>query len=186
MVKNILIGLLAACVFFSCQFLKNSFKKDHGPEIVTFEADLGPVTFYHKKHQLLLHDACVMCHHKGSEKTPSCRTCHKKKKDTVEGDPRCFFDVKMSLCRGCHQKERDQETSLKAPIHCSECHDTKKIKWSKRKDRGSHLHMSYFKSPPFFAAGFVLFGGIGDSCNCSVIRQLFCKSMGKSKQKSRR
>ena len=28
-------------------------------------------------------------------------------------------------------KELDQETSKKAPVQCNECHDTKKIKWSK-------------------------------------------------------
>ncbi|MCX5903226.1 MAG: cytochrome c3 family protein [Proteobacteria bacterium] len=131
MITKLLTGALIICLFCSCSFFCRPAKIRTGPEVITFEADLGPVLFQHRKHQHELKQNCVICHHKGSEKTHACRSCHKKKKDTVEGDPICFFDVKMSLCRDCHQKERDQETSKKAPIHCNECHDTKKIKWTK-------------------------------------------------------
>ena len=131
MIAKLLTGVFIICLLFSCSFFNRPAKIKTGPEVMTFEADLGPVLFQHRKHQLYLKQNCVQCHHEGSEKTPACRSCHKKKKDTAEGDPICFFDVKMSLCRGCHQRERDQETSTKAPIHCSECHDTKKIKWKK-------------------------------------------------------
>jgi|GEM_PF-571438 len=131
MIAKLLTGVLAICLLFSCSLFTRTAKIKPGPKVITFEADLGPVLFHHRKHQLYLKQNCVTCHHRGSEKTPACRSCHKKKKVTMEGDPIAFFDVKMNLCRGCHQRERDQETSLKAPIHCSECHDTKKIKWKK-------------------------------------------------------
>ena len=131
MITKLLTGAIIICLFFSCCRFTRPAKINTGPEVITFEADLGPVLFHHRKHQRSLKQNCVQCHHKGSEKTPACRSCHKKKQDTAEGDPICFFDVTMNLCRGCHQRERDQETSKKAPIHCNECHDTKKIKWSK-------------------------------------------------------
>ena len=131
MITKLLTGVFIICLFFSCCRFTRPAKINTGPEVITFEADLGPVLFHHRKHQHSLKQNCVICHHKGSEKTPACRSCHKKKKDTAEEDPICFFEVKMSLCRGCHQRERDQETSTKAPIHCNECHDTKKIKWKK-------------------------------------------------------
>jgi hypothetical protein len=131
MVENLLISLIVACLFFARHYFIQPAKTDRGPAVITFEADLGPVTFYHKKHQVYVKGDCVTCHHKIKDNSHTCRTCHKKKKDTLEGDPIPFFDVKMSLCRGCHQKLRDDESSQTAPIHCNECHDVKKIKWSK-------------------------------------------------------
>jgi hypothetical protein len=131
MLAKLLTGVFFICLFFSCSLFNRTAKINTGPEVMTFAADLGPVLFNHRRHQKNLKQDCAICHHKGSEKNKACRSCHKKKKNTLEGDPICFFDVKLSLCRGCHQRERDQEISKTAPIHCSECHDTKKIKWSK-------------------------------------------------------
>jgi hypothetical protein len=129
MIEKILITLLLTSLFLSCTYCIKPSSIEPGPEIITFEAELGPVTFPHRRHQQQLKNSCVQCHHKGSEKDNHCRHCHKRKIETKEGEPVSFFDVKMKLCRGCHQQLRDNEMSTKAPIHCTECHDVKKIKW---------------------------------------------------------
>ena len=131
MIANILLVLLSACLLFSCKHcIKPAVDTESGSEIIMFAAELGPVTFPHRNHQQHLKNGCVQCHHKGSEKDHHCRHCHKRKIETKEGDAVAFFDVKMNLCRGCHQQLRDNETSTRAPIHCTECHDVKKIKWT--------------------------------------------------------
>jgi len=131
MIVKILLALLAASLLFSCKHCASPAAREPGPELITFTAELGPVVFPHRSHQQQLKNSCVQCHHTGSEKDHHCRHCHKRKIETKEGDPIAFFDVKMNLCRGCHQQLRDNESSTKAPIHCTECHDVKKINWSK-------------------------------------------------------
>ncbi len=131
MVEKLLVGVFVVCLIFVRHYFTKPARMEKPPAIITFEADLGPVTFYHTKHQQYLKENCVLCHHKNKENIYACRKCHKKKKDTVEGDPISFYDVKMNLCRGCHQRYLEQDTSSKAPIHCNECHDVKKIKWSR-------------------------------------------------------
>jgi ribosomal protein L40E len=122
---------LAACLFFSCKQCRELTAQQPAPTIIICSAELGPVSFPHISHQQYLKNNCVPCHHAGSENDHHCRHCHKRKLETKEGDPRAFFDVKMNLCRGCHQQLRDNETSARAPIHCTECHDVKKINWPK-------------------------------------------------------
>ena len=131
MIAKILLALLSACLLFSCNYCIKLVSIEPGPALITFTAELGPVAIPHRSHQQQLKNSCMQCHHKGSEKDHHCRHCHKRKIETKEGDPVAFFDVKMNVCRGCHQQLRDNETSTKAPIHCTECHDVKKIKWSK-------------------------------------------------------
>jgi hypothetical protein len=126
-----LVILLAVCMLLSCKHCKELAAPEQTPELIVFTAELGPVSFPHKRHRQLLQNNCTQCHHRGSEKDRHCRTCHKRKIETKEGDPASFFDVKMNFCRGCHQQLRDNETSARAPVHCTECHDVKKINWSK-------------------------------------------------------
>jgi predicted transposase YbfD/YdcC len=131
MMANILLVLLSACLLFSCKHCRESAIQEPGPERLIFTAELGPVSFPHRSHLQQIKNGCIQCHHKGSETDHHCRNCHKRKIETKEGDAVAFFDVKMNLCRGCHQQLRDNETSARAPIHCNECHDVKKINWSK-------------------------------------------------------
>jgi hypothetical protein len=126
---------LAACLLLSCKQCRELAAQRPAPNIIIFAAELGQVSFPHISHQQYVKNNCAVCHHEGSEKDHRCRNCHKRKVETKEGDPRAFFDVKMNLCRGCHQKLRDNETSTKAPIHCTECHDVKKINWSTPKNK---------------------------------------------------
>jgi hypothetical protein len=131
MTARLLTGALILTLCFSCCRFTSPVVKNTGPEVITLEADLGPVLFQHRKHQQHAGENCIVCHHRGSGKTPACRSCHKKRADTKEGDPAAFYAVKMDLCRGCHQKAREDETSRTAPVDCNKCHDTKKIKWKK-------------------------------------------------------
>ena len=129
-VRPVVISL-SLCQLCSCKHCRELATPSPAPEIIVFTAELGPVYFPHTKHQHQLLNNCAQCHHKGSEKDHRCRNCHKRKIETKEGDPVSFFDVKMKLCRGCHQQLRDNEKSRTAPIHCTECHDVKKIQWKK-------------------------------------------------------
>ncbi len=125
----IVLFLFMANLVLSCKMCTYPAVNDPGPKRIIFFAELGPVSFPHRSHQQSLKTTCVQCHHAGSESDYHCRHCHKRKIDTGEGDPNSFFDVKMQLCRGCHQQLRDNENSQRAPIHCTECHDVKKIQW---------------------------------------------------------
>lgn len=102
--------------------------RDSGPESVVFDTPLGPVSFAHERHRDSLGIECLKCHH-GPEgvKAPSCRSCHKKKAETGEGDPRSFYQVKMEFCRGCHLERKENEQSTRAPVNCEQCHDMKKM-----------------------------------------------------------
>lgn len=102
--------------------------RDNGPEAVVFETPLGPVSFAHGRHRDSLEIECLKCHH-GPEgvKSPSCRSCHKKKAETGEGDPPSFYKVKMEFCRGCHLEKKENEQACRAPVNCEQCHDMKKM-----------------------------------------------------------
>ena len=80
MIAKLLTGFIILCLFFSCCRFTRPAKINTGPEVITFEADLGPVLFQHRKHQLSLKQNCVICHHKGSEKPPPAAAAIKRSK----------------------------------------------------------------------------------------------------------
>jgi cytochrome c553 len=101
-----------------------------GPKSIVFQTKLGSVTFLHDNHQERLSNDCVKCHHvKGEKKKQACRNCHKRKLETVVGDPLSFYDVKMELCRGCHREKRAANKASKAPVFCKDCHNVKEIRY---------------------------------------------------------
>jgi hypothetical protein len=100
---------------------------ESGPEKVLFETTLGPVTLDHARHVQFLNLDCIQCHHRQEKERQRCRTCHKKKSETREGDPPSFYQVKMRLCRGCHLEKNEMEDNAKAPIHCEQCHDIRRM-----------------------------------------------------------
>ena len=108
-------------------FLTDWISPGSGPERVLFESPLGPVTFDHSRHVEFLNRQCTKCHHQEEKKRQPCRRCHKKKAEIREGDPPPFYQVKMVLCRGCHLERNETGEKGKAPIHCEQCHDIKKI-----------------------------------------------------------
>jgi len=115
-IKLITAGLLLT-------FLLAVFRReDKGPEDIVFETEMGPVVFWHARHQGRLD--CAVCHHLvgATEKQP-CRDCHKKKAARSREDPVSFFDVKIYFCRGCHLDKREDDRTARAPIYCKECHD---------------------------------------------------------------
>jgi hypothetical protein len=103
-----------------------------GSTFIFFQTSLGSVTFLHNNHGKYVKGDCAVCHHiKSEKKKEACRNCHKRKTETLEGDPLSFYDVKMSLCRGCHREKRAANKASKAPVFCEECHNVKEIKYSK-------------------------------------------------------
>ncbi len=96
---------------------------NNGPEVVTFEAKKGTVTFKHREHQKRIGaDKCNTCHHTaqadgtGAEK---CSKCHSKQ--TVEKDGKVIPSLKNSKhkrCKGCHKENQ------KGPTKCDGCHAT--------------------------------------------------------------
>ncbi len=101
---------------------------ERGPDTVVFETTLGPVLFAHGRHRDALAIECLKCHHgPGEVRTRACRSCHKKKAETAEGDPSSFYQVKMEFCRACHLGKKEEDRNSRAPVNCEQCHDMKKM-----------------------------------------------------------
>lgn len=101
---------------------------ERGPDRVVFETTLGPVSFDHGRHRDSLGIECLKCHHGPAQAASrACRSCHKKKAETAEGDAPSFYQVKMEFCRGCHLEKKENDRLSRAPVNCEQCHDMKKM-----------------------------------------------------------
>ena len=121
-------GMILLCL---CLALVVTSPEPTGPEAVVFETSLGPVRYPHPTHVQLSRGDCAGCHHPSEPARQSgkvhqreaCRHCHKKRAETLEGDPPSFYEVKMEFCRGCHLRVKKRQRTSKAPTDCEQCHD---------------------------------------------------------------
>ncbi len=93
----------------------------NGPEVITFEANKGTVTFKHREHQDRIGtDKCNACHHTGKadgSDAKKCTECHAKQ--DVEKDGKMvpsLKNAKHKRCKGCHREQQ------KGPTKCDGCH----------------------------------------------------------------
>ena len=124
MSRNTILTLVAAVAFLGLAFVAYQGTAHAGaPKDGITWTGKGTVTFNHSKHTA---DGCKKCHHKAKDGKAEikCGECHKKKKDTVEGDPIPSKKAFHKQCKGCHKKvvKKDETKKGVVPVTCKECH----------------------------------------------------------------